>query len=589
MNAPGPAHAHRPLLQAPWYADPADGTVLHRYLDEDFVPRFLQAARSGGLGRNADQAWRAEDRFGGHTDFPTLRLPVHRAFYIAACEVSCDSLGQPALDPARILSAGMVLRRGRQPARALRWMVKAGQAVGWWGDSGQADAEDEPCDCRKLRRLGLLPRDYPDPAYSGEETTPMHALYLDPVAVGAAGSALKRSRTLLWGYVPLGGQARVAAPADPGSETDQAEPDFSLELPWPFGRAQGEPAWRRGHGYQVRAGRAEPAFRQLLALLLGRYGLHDPEQADNADLRQVLGQLHFHAAPLQVRREHPLDPGTPSPPWSPAGPRFGARNEFLPITEPDLARAGDPTLNPEQRRDNLLDWLDQCGEAILEWLAWQDRGVDRPLPGFDPGQPDSEARRPRLDDSLYIPEHLAAALRTLLSLRARAALAASESGTALPRFGQAADDVFFLRPFVRYRDAQDCERIAWGPASQPFRVASPLAPEAQRPSLIALPDLADLKRGGPRGLTFLAPKSLADKLLKLKLNMDLGTDGPGNPSGACHGFSFSLPVITLVAMILLMLMINLLNLLFRWLPFAFLALPRLCLRALAKAAGGGRT
>jgi hypothetical protein len=51
------------------------------------------------------------------------------------------------------------------------------------------------------------------------------------------------------------------------------------------------------------------------------------------------------------------------------------------------------------------------------------------------------------------------------------------------------------------------------------------------------------------------------------------------PAGA---FSFSIPVITLCAMILLMIMINLLNLVFRWLPWAFLALPRLCLKIASK-------
>ena len=49
--------------------------------------------------------------------------------------------------------------------------------------------------------------------------------------------------------------------------------------------------------------------------------------------------------------------------------------------------------------------------------------------------------------------------------------------------------------------------------------------------LIVLPALSDLKLGGPRGLTFVAPKSLADKIMKLKFDMDLKTDGPGNPGG----------------------------------------------------------
>jgi hypothetical protein len=569
---------HQPVLHAPWYADPADGCVLHRYLDEQFVPRFLQQAQSGRLQRNADQAWRSEDRFSGRLDYPTLRLPVHRAFYIASCEVSCDSFGLPALDPKRIVSAGMVVRRGRSPAQAMRWIVKEGVAMGWWdGDSGSG----EPCDCRRLRQLGLLPERYPEPAYSGEETYPMHPLFLH--ARGADG--VNRSHTLLWGYLPLGGQVRVdgAPPRDPKTP----EPDYGGEHAWPFGSIN-ETSWRKGHGYQVRDGMAQPEFRQLLTTLLSRYHIQDARNPDNAALRQLLASINFQASPLLIRRT-----------WQMATFEQGkvvvkSLYYYSAIQADDLNEGGNPMPHPERWQDSLLFYLDQRAEQILEWLSWQDRGETSALPGL--GQPnveppDSERNFPRLTFSLYIDSGKAEALRDLLEMRARAELDASDAGTAMPRFNQEADDVFFTLPFLRYLDAKDCERIVWGPPSQPFRVASPLAPQAQRPSLIVLPALSDLKLGGPRGLTFVAPKSLADKILQLKLDMDIKKEGPGNPGNACFGFSFSLPVITLVALILLMIMINLLNIIFWWLPYAFLALPRLCLRAIAKsvqsAAGGG--
>lgn len=569
---------HQPVLHAPWYADTADGTVLHRYLDEQFVPRFLQEAQSGRLRRNADQAWRAEDRFGGRMDYPTLRLPVHRAFYVASCEVSCDAFGLPALDPRRVVSAGMVVRRGPSPARAMRWIVREGVPMGWFeGENSQK----EPCDCRRLRQLGLLPERYPEPAYSGEETYPMHPLFLH--AKGETG--VSRSHTLLWGYLPLGGQVRVdgAPPRDPKTP----EPDYAGEHPWPFGTLNASD-WRRGQGYQVRSGNAQPELRALLNTLLGRYRVQDANNPDNAALRQLLASIHFQASPLLIRRT-----------WQMASFEQGkvvVKNLYYysMIQVADLNQAGDPILDPERERDSLLSYFDQRADQILEWLSWQDRGETSKLPGL--GQPnvqppESEKDFPRLDLNLYIDSGKAEALRDMLEMRARAELDASDAGTAIPRFGQADADVFHVLPFLRYLDEKGCERIAWGPASQPFRVASPLAPQAQRPSLIVLPSLSDLKLGGPRGLTFVAPKSLADKILQLKLDMDLKKEGQGNPGNACFGFSFSLPVITLVALILLMIMINLLNIIFWWLPYAFLALPRLCLQAIAKrvqgATGGG--
>lgn len=570
--------AHTPVLRSPWYADPADGTVLHRYLDEEFVPRFLQDARTGRLTRNADQAWRAQDRFGARQDYPSLRLPIHRAFYIASCEVSCDSFGLPALDPAHILSAGLVVRRGRSPTQAQRWIVKQGVAMGWWG--GEA-SQAEPCDCRRLRQAGLLPESYPQPAYSGEETSPMHALSL------RAGDAndVQRNRTLLWGYVPLGGQVRVDG-APSASNPDPSQPDYAKESLWPIGTAENTQApWQWAHGYQVRGGQAEPAFGQLLSLLLGRYRLDDASNPDNSALRSLLDGIHFHAAPLQVRRSR-TGFGSGQGLATSMDETHLLLHNYSAIEAADLNNAGDPVLNPDTQQISLLAYLDQHAEQLLEWLSWQQRGELRALPDYVQ-PPEEEILLARPPWSLYLSERQAEHLRALLDLRARAAVVSSDAGTAVPRFGQDQDDVFFVMPFLRYRDAEGCERIAWGPASQPFRVVSPLSPQAQRPTLIALPELADLKRGGPRGLTFVAPKSLADKILKLKMNLDLDQGGPGNPGGSCYGFSFSLPVITLVALILLMIMINLLNIIFWWLPYAFLALPRLCLRALAKSSGGG--
>lgn len=562
---------HAPVLHASWFADPADGTTLHRYLDEQFVPRFLQDAQAGRLVRNADQAWRAQDRFGTHRDYPTLRLPVHRAFYVACCEASCDMPGRPALDPARIVSAGLVVRRGHSPAQAMRWMVKDGVALGWW-DGGTP--QSEPSDWRRLRQHDLVPERHPEPAYSGEETYPMHPLFLRTAGPNGGG----RTRTLLWGYVPLGGQVRVDGTPQAGG-AHQA--DYAREHDWPFGNADGAPAWRMGHGYQVRGGMPEPAFRQLLATLLARYRVHDGGDPDNEALRRLLDGMHFHASPLRVRRRR--EGYVPAP-----GEGVEALYYFDPVRTTDYDQPGDPVLDPRERQASLLEWLDRRAEQVLEWLSWLDRGVVRALPALE-GEtaPETEASLPRLAWSLYVTEAQAESLRALLEMRARQALTVSDVGTAVPRFGQDEEDVFFVQPFLRHLDERGCERTVWGPPSQPFRVASPLEPQFQRPSLVVLPELADLKRGGARGITFVAPKSLADKILKLKMDLDVGTGGPGNRAGACFGFSFSLPVITLVALILLMIMINLLNILFWWLPYAFLALPRLCLRAIARTAGGG--
>ncbi|HSX85116.1 MAG TPA: hypothetical protein VLE50_06890, partial [Cellvibrio sp.] len=148
----------------------------------------------------------------------------------------------------------------------------------------------------------------------------------------------------------------------------------------------------------------------------------------------------------------------------------------------------------------------------------------------------------------------------------------------LPRYTQGKDDYYFVVPFVRYRNDCGNEEIAWGSPSQTFRVASPLDAEAARPVVIQLPEFQDLKRGFAKGVTFLTPRSMAEALNSVVPDMEFKKQNKKHRLDACLGFSisFSIPIITICAMILLMIILNLLNLIFFWLPWAFLQLPRLC-------------
>lgn len=533
---------HPVALHAPHYADPADGTCLHRFLDEEFLPRFLQQARAGSLPRAADQSWRRQDHFGGHDDLPSLRLPLHRCFYVACCEVSCAMPGAPALDPARILDAGLVVRRGAG-GEVRRWMLRDGLPQGWRG--GEVP-EHDPDDYRRLRARDLVPARTPPPAYSGEEVHPMHPVVVQGQDAGGAA----RSRTLLYGYLPLGGSYRnsdqTPAETDPGAPA----PDYRAELLWPFGTAQSR-GWRQQDGLVVSAGATTAAFRELLDVLVNRYRVQDAAETANAPLRVLLDRIHFRS----------------------------------PAPAVDAAASGDPALAADARRESLLDYLQRREESLMQWLLAVQNG-EQPasyrLPSYQGSRaPASEGELSRRSDALYVTEDQAESLRDLLALRAEGLAEASAAGLPLPRFGQGADDIYFARPFIRYLAADGCERVQWGPPTAPFRVAGPMDPQAARPSLVQLPDLGALRRGGPGGLTVLTPKALADKIRKLKLDMDVKEGGPGNRAGLCWSVSFSLPVITLCALILLMIVINLLNIIFFWLPYAILALPRRCLKSMA--------
>ncbi|AKU14553.1 hypothetical protein AzCIB_4667 [Azoarcus sp. CIB] len=534
MRAPksaGPALAHQPRVTAPFFAGDGDGLTLHRYFDEDFVARFLNDAHAGRLTGTAAQAWYRADRFGRFKDEPTLRLPMHRSFYLVCGEVQCVAPGAPAFDPKKILSAGMVVRRVPADGTPQRWMVADGQPLGW--RSGEIPDHD-PDDVRRLTARGLLPPRFPEPPYSGEEVVPLHPLLVRR----REARGIERSHTLLWGYLPLGGTARETADTPLPQANGTEVPDFGLEQAWPLG-TRGAKAWSDSDGLVMANGIATVGFIELLQALVAQFRVDDAADLDSAGLRTLLGQIRFHALEWRI-----VD--------------GGELPQLVPVSG-----------------ETVLAWLDRSAPALVELFA---RIVRREAIAGAVALPDGFGGT--RNDRLFISEQQAADLRSLVALRMARAQVRFDDGLPLPRFGQTDGDRFVAVPFVRWLDDCGCERVAWGPASRVFRVASPFDPEAQRPTTVVLPSLDDLKRGLPRGVAMLAPKSLADVLRKISPGIDMKGDGPGNNCGACWSFSFSLPAITLCAMLMLMVVINMLNLFLGWLPWVFMALPRLCLKAL---------
>jgi hypothetical protein len=541
LAAPGHVAHHTPRLHGPWFAGNGEGVTLHRYFDDQFVPRFLQDAIAHRLSATRSQDWFTSDRF-GRTDVTTLRLPLHQTFYIASCEVSCEFFAAagrslPAFDPRRILSSGFVVRRRTAGGDIQRWMVRDGVALGWQG--GAIGAQD-PDEYRRLRKLALLPAQFPEPGYSGEEFHPMHALQVPGRPAEAGG----RPHTLLWGYLPLGGSFRASGPVAPGAQARQA---LAQELGWPFGLRDTRD-WQTQDNRPAFHGLAGGALYALLDSLVLRHRVYDASDPANSALRSTLASIHFYPALIE-----------------------------------QLDVAFDPYAVPpaQTSADSLLEWIENSRDALFIWLSRISSGQASVATLALPRQTDTNtAAEPVFvarDDDLYLSADQARTLREQLVERGAQAMATAEQGLAMPRYGQGADDRYFIVPFLRWRDDCGCEEITWGAQhSIDFRVASPFDPQAARPRAIILPGLADLKRGSAQGVTLMAPKSLADLLRKIKPDMDVGSGGPGNPAGLCWSFSLSIPVITIVAFVLIMIVINLLNLIFFWLPWAILAIPRWC-------------
>ena len=549
MNKAQPLHA--PRIKSPFYQN-GSHCGLHRYLDPDFVNRFKQDLQRRQFSLTQFALWQEDERHSRHGKQPVLRLPLHRAFHLVSCEVVCDRLGYPALDPSKITSAGFVMRRLRG-GREQAWMLEDGEALGW------QDAPTEFRDPDVHRRLcanGVLHKRGDQPSFSGEEVHPLHPMKTTDDA--------GKIHTLLFGYVPLGGfyyQRDTNAAVD-ASSMQAAQNAAAESLPWPFGfRKPLKTTWKPEHGILIDQGRPSKAMFELLRLLVNRYHLGESGIADNAALEKYCAGLWLHDAahlPANLR-----------------GQAYNDSNHTLFV--------------PYRIQLDLFSYLKACfaqqdDNPLVRWIIQQEQAIDAAGNLDQLGQLDklpASSGKGNLPYSLFILASDAQEIRTLLGQRLRDQALGLVQEIPLPKFSQAADDLYQIVPLVRFRNEEGREQIRWADPdarSIVFRVAAPFDPEASRPSLIQMPSLTDLKRGLAKGAAMITPADTFNLINRLKLNKGVGPDTvpegePGPSLGVQWICSFSLPVITLVAMILLMIMISLLNIVFFWMPWVRICLP----------------
>lgn len=556
MTSAQPIHSVR--LRPPFFQgskQSGEQASLLRYLDPDFINRFQQDVSKQRFQQTQFADWVKEETHSQFDKKPVLRLPTHRAFHIVCCEVVCERFGRPALDPTRITSAGFVIRRQRN-GQEQTWVLEEGEALGW--QNASTELRDPDLD-RRLCANGLLHPRTNQAAYSGEQTHPLHVLN----SVDEKG----KCHTLLYGYVPLGGfyyERQMANLFDAASK--QEIEDFAARsLPWPFGYREGkQQSFLQQHTLPVDDGVPSKAMFELLRLLVNRYHLGETRRALstissnlNAELEALCSELWFY----DDRR-------------LPAKLRLELFNEH------------SRELVKQARMFHLTRYLQQCfaqGEnnPLVQWIIQQEDAADKVSGLANLSQlaplPNSNGIG-SLNYSLRIVSSDAEDIRHQLGQRFREQTLAQAKEIPLPKFGQGQNDAYQIVPFVRSKNDQGREQIQWADEhsrSLEFRVAAPFDPEASRPSLIPMPSLRDLKRGLAKGASVLTPGDTFDLInglnLKKGASEDVISDGP--KLGIQWICSFSLPVITLVAMILLMIMISLLNIVFFWLPWVRICLP----------------
>jgi hypothetical protein len=470
-----------------------------------------------------------------------LYQPIHRRFNLLLLDTHCDVFGAPRLDPRRIESAGFVVRRWigpeavaampgaaalAAPAHWQHWQQREGQPLGW---HGFADARDFDVDPEPARRP--LPRSG-NPVVDAELAARLHAapgevvnrLYPLPPEVND-----HARRTLLYGLVPAGEAQRKATAAAvdyaPARAPGAAREAFVAHL---------SPYLRR-----VGAARALPDP----GTLFDASWLAEPLLLDAAsEGGGALQRAQFTAFIRQLALEFQIgsERAAPLRALLDEVPLWRRHAGTVPLGTSPFARVGTSGF--------LVGCARHVGDDAAAALAMPD--LLGPLPaGWT--------------------ERFADAALDLLQARS------AEARTLQSRFDEAGA-LYAIRAFVRVRCDDGCPpRLVWSEMTPLYRIAPWFASTGAPQARIALPPFdAESLRAMKPNVAFELPPSLHNLLAgNSPTELLEGKGKKGAESGLGWLCSFSIPIITICAFIALNIVLSLLNLFLRWMPFVKICLP----------------
>ena len=468
--------------------------------------------------------WRAtidamRNRRRGATDkVLELHLPLHKRMQIVLYEAVCIAPGMPRVDPTKITSAGFVLRR-HDPSGWTGWCKLNGRRIGW-----KPVGDDDPN--VKQRRLthkanaairaqiaarkGVL-------AETEEEFT---TLFVAPPDVCEA-----RGKTILIGVIPVT-SSEVHDEDPPGIDYGALDASDRADM---IGQLSSY--------LKPRAPTSMPNAGQLLDSrwdVLTVPGIADDSEASPVEARLKAFGLFLHQLSGQ------LDALGTSP----------AATTLMGL----LAQLALPLSN-----GTSVDAATFVRQAIPILLEAEPRRPEDGNPNTSVTMPTSW---PRIDDQLG--QQISAAALDCLTARFAAL------SVARPKFDRD-QDLYAVRGYVRIKGHGDCpETLHWGDYSEDFRIL-PWWDGDGPAATIKLPDMSQLRKVKPN-VQFQLPPALAGLLSGDMKALAKGED-PGKGLEIGWLCSFSLPIITLCAFIVLSIFLGLLNIFLQWMVYVKICIP----------------
>jgi hypothetical protein len=452
---------------------------------------------------------------------PTLYQPVSRVVHLAVVQLSCESPGFPRLDPTRVVSAGLVIRRvplsGGTPAAAWPWMRNANGQTAWvQRDNTQADDDPDPA-LRPQPRSGQLALDRLLAAQAAikamaESTTP--AFVAAPDVCNAA------RRTLVYGVIPTASSEGNTQhlPAIPQLDTNSLSQFLPTLLK---AGSHNSPQADQPVDYQYMSddyARANSAtdfltFSATLRILYTAFGAFE----DTADGKALLKVLDRHSVTVQT------------------GAGFARRpmGSFY-----------------REAATKLIDYDPEAGS-----------------------QPAPQVTMPHSWDFLSDQDQRDLFQAMAPILQRRGAASSPPEG----RF-QDATRLYRVRLFFRVKgESPGCPpALVWSCFSDPFRIAAWYESGGRVVSPVPLPDPFDrnfLKNAKPTA-AFAVPARLMNAMNSSTLDgLSKGTAPAKGGIGIAWICGFSVPLITICAFFVLNIFLSLLNIVFFWLAFIKICIP----------------
>ena len=508
--------------------------------DEDFVEATIEDLRTSA-GRAALRGRLAATRTATHV----LKLfqPVQRQFHLAVVEAWCDTAGTPRIDPARVDSAGLVLRRLRSDVsgRYVEGWVKAGGRLRGWARVHQGADTAPPRAAHRLVRRPVSPSiDRELMRFSLEREESLLDEHVVPLFMAPPDVCVQAKKTLFYGLVPTSSAEIADVPVDPaqalGEDFGPGSTGFTDHLVDPLrGQAMsfvlgGEtmrPEWFEAAempGEDKPSGLPTSHWNTLLTssgalgmkrfiLLLRQLASEFDAFGESVEARAVFHELETIRLPLKLRNLETV-------------PRTVAAGSFLALASRVLLER-DPAATPP--------------EMPVSWPAL------------------SAPARTRLANALS------------RAVAKRFADMKRQPG----RFDEPGAQ-YAIRAFVRLKAEGACPpRTEWSAYSEPFVIAPWYEGDGAPPVQVSLPDVTDrnLLKSLKPNVAFVLPPALQNLLSGNPKDMLEGKGSTGNNLTLGWICSFSLPIITICAFICLNIFLSLFDLIFRWMFFIKICIP----------------